>query len=282
MEQICAFHRVALPPPGECRTGRVHSVYRRAVNLALGDGRLVTLSPVEDGRGPFSFHLAGSVLPPGLAPGEPVLVTGTLLRVGRWQAALPPEAGYVLPRGVLYPVPRDYGRAAARLEARLERERPRVDSDPVWAMTGTRIRRLCADLAEGFCRKDRPGIVTVGRALLGLGQGLTPSGDDVLTGLFALLGMAGSPFEGADRLLGQVIRGQREQTTDVSWQMLSAAAGGCYKQALVDCAQALAAEGPEADAFTDRVLDIGHSSGRDMLLGCLTALRVLEKQNYNA
>ena len=105
MEQICAFHRAALPPPGECRMGRVHSVYRRAVNLALEDGRLVTLSPMEDGRGPFSFHLAGSVLPPGLTPGEPVLVTGTLLRAGRWQAALPPEAGYALPRGVLRPAP---------------------------------------------------------------------------------------------------------------------------------------------------------------------------------
>lgn len=278
MDQICACHRGALPPPGERWAGRIHSVYRRAINIALESGQLVTVSPMADGRGPYSFHVAGAALPPGHVPGERVVVTETLLRIGARQAEIPGDGIYDLPRGTLRLTPRRCTEAAALLERLLEREASRVDADPVWAVTQKRIRHRCDMLVQRFCRGDIPAIVENGRALLGLGQGLTPSGDDILTGMFAVLGMQGSPFPAADLLLSRVIRGQREQTTDVSWQMLSAAAAGCYKQMLIDCAQALGTEGVDATPSAERVLGIGHSSGRDMLLGCLTALRILQQQ----
>lgn len=276
MERICAYHSGAIPPLGEHRMGHVHSVYRRAVNLALEDGSLVTVSPLADGRGPCCLHVEGCAAPPGHVPGEQVLLTRTVLRIGAWQAEISPDGGYELPRGVLHVAPDRCGEVATYLAYRLEAERVRVDQNPIWAAAQMWIQRWCHVLEERFACNDRWGIVAAGRELLGLGQGLTPSGDDVLTGLFALLGMEGSPVMGADRLLGRIIQGQREQTTDVSWQMLCAAAQGQYKQVLIDCAQVLGTEGRNPADCVKRVLSIGHSSGRDMLQGCMTALRILQ------
>lgn len=279
--RICACHSGALPPPGEQWTGWVHSVYARALNLALAPHRLVTVSPMADGRGPCAIHVAGTTAPAGHQPGERVVLTRTMVCIGPWQADIPAQGVYQLSRGTLRGTPGSWAQGAIGLARRLEAEQARVDTDPIWAATQARIVRWCRVLEERFAQADRPGIVAAGRELLGLGQGLTPSGDDVLTGLFALLGLEGSPLAETDQLLGRIIRGQRAQTTDVSWQMLSAAAAGEYKQVLVDCAQALAGQGADHNALVERVLGIGHSSGRDLLLGCLTALRILQHHSDN-
>lgn len=98
--------------------------------------------------------------------------------------------------------------------------------------------------------------------LIGLGIGLTPSGDDFLCGVLAgllLFGCAETPFY---TLLRQRIKTHKNRTNDISGAFLSCA---CEKQFSHAVCSLQAAPAPEAifQAFSA----IGHSSGMDTLCG---------------
>ncbi len=116
-------------------------------------------------------------------------------------------------------------------------------------------------------------------ALVGLGPGLTPSGDDVLMGLLAGLELtAGAvPASGSLRewIVRRLVSTAGERTTRLSAQLLRAAAGGRYPEPVLGFASALAAgskadEWGEPDALsvaTGSLLAMGHESGWASLTG---------------
>lgn len=280
MQNICACHRPALPPRGVSQRGHVHSVFQRAINLRMEDGHLFTLSLPEDGRGPWSFTLNGSHLPGGLPIGAPVVLTWDMLRIGSLPLPIAEGAAYTLPRGRLSGTRDCFSSNLPLLRRRLEQTEREKNLGPFALTTQELLTQRLLSLKGALAVEDRQEAILAGQDLLGLGQGLTPSGDDMLTGLFLLLGLEGSPFPEGDRLLGQIIQGCVGETTDVSWQMLTAAASGYYKQTLVRFAQALGGPADELLPAMERVLSIGHSSGWDILLGCLTAGELLLKYDH--
>ena len=109
------------------------------------------------------------------------------------------------------------------------------------------------------------------RGLIGLGPGLTPSGDDFLVGALALLDAIGErhAHTAVARAISDLLA---ERTTPLSACFLRAAAGGHVGEAL-HRAVSSAITG-DADAAVAAIEKIGHSSGWDMMAGIMTTLRI--------
>ena len=104
------------------------------------------------------------------------------------------------------------------------------------------------------------------RGLVGLGSGLTPSGDDVLIGLVSALVCLGHPDAG--RVTGCVQRAAADRTTDLSLALLwHASLGQCIGE-VGHLLRALSGVG-DLPAAHRRLLAVGHSSGGALCLGVL-------------
>lgn len=108
-------------------------------------------------------------------------------------------------------------------------------------------------------------------ALVGLGRGLTPGGDDVLAGLLVGLRATGQQTLArtiADHALDRI----DERTTLLSADLLRLAAAG---HACVEVLELLRAvhTGCRVPAALDRLLSVGHTSGADLATGLGMGLR---------
>ena len=271
--------------------GSVLAVFRRSAYLAHdGSGAIACIGPAALGAGPLNA-LAGpdDALPDwgeaGLRPGDPVAPRDGGLRIGARRVLT--FAGAKLhdpPRG-----PREWtGDGLAAALARL--------SD---ALSGFELSEGLAPLARPenpalppgsrLLRRAQPAISELERwltdgadaspprgaveRLVGLGPGLTPSGDDYLGGATIALSMSGHP-ELADALARLALAAAPDGTNRISAAHLRAAAKGLGADALHRAMDALARGDGPALAEALRGLDaIGHSSGWDALAGAVSALK---------
>jgi hypothetical protein len=113
--------------------------------------------------------------------------------------------------------------------------------------------------------------------LAGWGEGLTPAGDDFLVGIAAAL-QAPLPGRAARQhvlaALGPALRACSERTTPIAAHYLRLAGDGHFDAPLLALRDALLAwrDAAAVDAALERLLDIGASSGADMLGGLLAGL----------
>jgi hypothetical protein len=111
--------------------------------------------------------------------------------------------------------------------------------------------------------------------LIGLGPGLTPSGDDYLGGILIALSVIGQTRL-RDRLWQTLEPLLTRRTGDISRAHLAAAAGGLGNAALHDVLSAILAG--RTDAIFTAVASIsahGHTSGWDTLAGGIAVLRTV-------
>jgi len=139
------------------------------------------------------------------------------------------------------------------------------------------------DLARALQQRDAASLAGAARALLGRGPGLTPAGDDVLAGALATLRVLGPsrPPAGAtrvgmmaDTLGAAVVAAARERTTALSAQLLAYADVGAVALPVGDVLRAVAGRG-ELVAAAVRLARVGHTSGRDLLIGIALAVDLL-------
>lgn len=110
--------------------------------------------------------------------------------------------------------------------------------------------------------------------LLGRGSGLTPVGDDVLSGWLATMWAAGSIDE---TMAGAVDRQATDATTLLSATLLDRAGAGDvlpeFRRLLLTLRAAPDGSSTERlGGDVERMLAIGHTSGAGLMLGCLLAL----------
>ena len=131
-------------------------------------------------------------------------------------------------------------------------------------------------LGEPWSETVAPAVATIGRlepfdslsavarALGGLGPGLTPAGDDALSGvLFAFRAMAGPTVESALLAIAASVR-----SNELSAAVLAAAAGGSHIEPVHDLVMAAAANDEAVAVKAAMDLDrYGSSSGRDIAYG---------------
>ncbi|HBH00486.1 MAG TPA: hypothetical protein DDZ42_00995 [Candidatus Rokubacteria bacterium] len=126
-------------------------------------------------------------------------------------------------------------------------------------------------LARACAADDPGGAVEAATALLGLGPGLTPSGDDYVGGAFFSRALvADSDARARWARAAAVVRARaRSRTHPISAALLGDLLDGGGPAPLHDLALALARGAPPAAALTAarRLVRLGHSSGWDMLAG---------------
>lgn len=105
-------------------------------------------------------------------------------------------------------------------------------------------------------------------SLVGLGPGLTPSGDDFLTGLFAVFNMKNSPFYPYRSFCEEVLKKTKTLTNDISYITLKKAAIGKVRESIISLLNSLLVEDDEELILSlNKLLNIGSSSGTDIALG---------------
>ena len=148
------------------------------------------------------------------------------------------------------------------------------DGDPVLVRARPFVRRLaCAAVSN-----DAAWAIDAARPLLGLGEGLTPSGDDFVGGvLFARHSLAAAESYGGDAAVRGLLAAAQSLTHPVSARLLADLAAGEGWAPLHDLTAALATRQPaHAMVAAKRLTGIGHSSGWDLLAGLLSGLLPIE------
>jgi hypothetical protein len=208
----------------------------RAVEASVG--RHVQFGPRRIAVGGVSIRLEGDGVSLGLPIGPPAL--GEVLATQLTRLTLPPRTCALLAGG---------------------------GDDRVLERAATILTALVRALVAPAPTPG--GIARRVAALVGLGPGATPTGDDLLTGIAAALGRLGerAPPAGRREYLEALAAVAPDATTPVGRAMLAHAASGHFVEPLRDLAAALGRPGPELDGAIARLAAVGAQSGADLTAG---------------
>lgn len=246
--------------------GRVHSIFEHAVNVVL-DGTLLTFVPDAGARLPDSIVLATAdfAMLRQTSCDEPVLKRSAAIAIPRSRITIrigDDNRDNAFPAG---------GRLAPAAERIERRERIARDLAGVRADMLAQVEQHSAELANALGNRDLPASKRIASSLVGLGNGLTPSGDDVLLGVLAVLrfliesGVA-APF--FTKFTDAVVKLADGNTTDTSLKYLRCAGQGRFSLPLIASVRSLGEAGHAIDmANLERLVSTGDTSGSDMLSG---------------
>jgi Protein of unknown function (DUF2877) len=278
------MHLAALSAGSQAPRGRfngaVHSVFRQACNVRLDDGRLLALLGPHLGNVPHGVRLdvpAGFDFPRQVAVGQRVGCRADVLRVGGglsinlgtaqiWRGQ-PPAAGVDLMSPKV---------ARAWRTARRALQLGRRGTDSALSF-GRAIDRQGVRLARAAQILEAEEAASALDLLIGVGPGLTPSGDDLIVGFLAGLWSTAGDHPARRGFLDGLcaaVAGAAVHTTDISRAYLTHAARGHFAQPLVTLAARLA-EGADLDRVhraTMAALRVGHTSGAGGVSGLLLGL----------
>lgn len=264
---------------------RVHSVFDRAANLMFM-GRppgWLPLGMMTVAHEPLGNLPQGILVPAAVGPlrrlarvGQGVSLEGGRLRLGDGAIDLgeapswDPSLDAV--RARLWDAAwRERWSAAWRA---LESDVSQASMNPLWGVASDKVERLMAALAK----RELGRAIDAAEQIVGLGPGLTPSGDDLLTGL--MIGLrclpAGRGSVGFVQAWAEGVRALAGRTTDVSRVYLEWAARGRATERLRNVADAIvwAPTGDHLAGAVSAALQVGSTSGADGLLGLLLGLRL--------
>jgi len=214
----------------------------------------------------------------GVEPGDPVIVGRSEIRLPAWRVRLvrqwrPARVGAV------------HELAGSALLSEI------ADTLSCQASSAALVEQATAVCRAARCG-DRGGVRRAVRRLLGAGKGLTPSGDDVLCAVLLVLNGVRAVSQGREgcggpsrspggepapiALLGGVVQDHWSSTTSLSASLLDAArAGYAVPEVAALVEYALRGDLPGALRALPSTLDIGSSSGTDLVAGLAGALRAL-------
>ncbi|MGI6171462.1 MAG: DUF2877 domain-containing protein [Butyricicoccus sp.] len=259
--------------------GTVHSVYRKTINLLFG-GQLLALQAAHSPLSPLSLILdlteqQMQAFP--AAAGQSVSVSGGQLVI--LCGGSPMEISCLRPmlydpvlRGTLPPSRRDTlllavqavlnesGRSGFSLIVRRD---PSVDGDLILSAAARYLRQAWTQYHAAQYEQSADSLCRV----IGLGIGLTPSGDDFLCGIFAGLRLLGREQDAFSLALHRQAESCLDRTNEISAAFLSCALLGQFSQAVCSLPSV-----PSAEQLMQSFSAIGHSSGMDTLCGILFAL----------
>ncbi len=161
-----------------------------------------------------------------------------------------------------------------------DRESPSIDSaNPAVSLAVPCVSRLC----DGLIRLDQESVDQAVTGLVGLGPGLTPSGDDLLGGMLVALRtiLVAASQPSVDPLARCVTKHAAVETTRISAAMLEQAAKGNGSAAQHRLLCYLLGVDTQQDT-TASALDLirsGHTSGWDALAGILLGIRLGLRMN---
>lgn len=258
--------------------GHIAAVFERSLLLSAPDGRLVHLHTGPQLVSPFSLRLettwAGLLRAIPLSRGMSVRLMGTVLDIaGQLRLTLEGIAHYRSPRPSAGAID---ARAVRIAQDTLTRhEGPEGFEDVPGSQT------LATALQQAIAAGEVEQLHTGAHGLVGLGPGLTPSGDDFLVGCLRGLWLT-SHDETATRDLftrlgARLLPDLKARTTRVGAEFLRYALDGSFAEILDRVADALVAPAhpPSVIAAIGRLLAQGGTSGGDTMRGLLTCIAAL-------
>jgi hypothetical protein len=294
---LSAGHTVPL----ENWVGRVHSVFRRACNLSLASGALVALLARELGDIPQGIRLETrtgfTFAEARLRAGQEAVCRAGIIRVEGTSLQIDLRPAHVW-RDDLATI--QVNRADTQTQKAWEAawqellaRRPSEGLAPLAAWFDPMPSHLAPPrqpsplsrraypalraLVSATRRLDLEAAAPAVDSLLGLGPGLTPSGDDFLVGFVA--GLWSTIGQNARRHafvsgLGMLLASGAQRTTDVSASYLEHAAEGRVSAVLVSLVRTLGREkkAERVRQATQNALQVGSTSGADGVMGLLIGL----------
>lgn len=260
-------------------SGTVHSVYRKTINLTAG-GQLLALQAAGSPLSPLSLilDLTGEQMQElPVSAGQPVTVEGTQLVIHTTDAPVKVSFGDAIQYNpVLNGTLTSAERAMLSQSIRTvlsESERsgfsliilrdPSISDNLILSAAERYLREAWERYQTEHHEQSAAALCRV----IGLGIGLTPSGDDFLCGVLAGLRLLGREQAAFSQSLCDQARGQLGRTNDISAAFLSCALRGQFSQAVCSLPSV-----PSAEQLMQSFSAIGHSSGMDTLCGILYAL----------
>jgi hypothetical protein len=263
---------------------RVHSVFHAALNLSLPNGDLLSVLSAETDDMSRGVRLASTedFSSLGLATGDGGVFSVDEIVLDRSAGRTPLRVDCAAARRLSAPTAPPlrgddslWRSGVAQLEALQDRAAtdlriaPLLSLAPPSGAMGERLTQASLDLGRGLRAGRVDALRDAATRLVGLGQGLTPAGDDFLCGFLA----AGYCRRAANlapsrllKLFAEVVRLLLGQTTDVSASFLRDALEGRVSRPLAALAEACA-PGGDLDSALLRLAAIGHSSGLDAATG---------------
>lgn len=269
----------------------VHSVFRRVANLRLGPGDLLSLSAPEVALAPngVAIELPVDVTMGGLGfePGQPAALDSMGLGVPdahvevtfsgatRWEprprvcrvasTELARRAGEARKLAIAE------GESGSLLPLLWGRE---AQGGAVLTGVGLAARGAVALLSDGAPRCDGSAVKQAASRLAGLGPGLTPSGDDLLTGFAAAWTLSakatGLPRRARTRVAIALLAGASGRASELGGAWLAHAVRGEVAEPMGQFFTALLGGAPGGMAPALRgVLALGATSGTDWMVGAL-------------
>jgi Protein of unknown function (DUF2877) len=225
----------------------VHSVFDRSVNLQHANGRLLTLHGPGWLRAPFA---AACDRLPLVSAGARVWLGSRGVRIDG--ELLLTTSAVVCDDPALSP-----GIAAAQP----------IGLSQAGQGASSSLARQAPALAAAIRTADTDALTKVARSLIGLGEGLTPSGDDCLVGALAALWRHGPGWAGRISRLRETLTSVIEtSTTKIGAEFVDYALRGQFAEPLLH-ALATGDAGP--------LMACGATSGADTLFGATVALDAL-------
>jgi hypothetical protein len=254
----CIGSRALDPGPLNLRCGK----YQQSLADQLQTASLVRLgagSFTVEGAGRFLFHQARRWVPPTPPPWTNDSVRGGLRALD--DVANPPAEGF--------------GRLM------LEGAGSSVNqNDPIGLRACESAVALDGIILSLFRQEEVSGVEVLDR-LIGLGPGLTPSGDDYLAGMLVALGVL-RETSARDALWQVICRRMATLTSEVSCAHLRAAAAGALSNSVhLLFNSILAGASEQLPARLAAIGAIGHTSGWDASAGAVRVLRLwLDSDGY--
>jgi hypothetical protein len=290
--------------------GEIHSVFHRAMNIRTSGGQLISILSQVNGDGP---NTVVAELPNGVDFISMGMRSGMPVRLGKKEALL----GEGLVHLRMHRAHKWWPRLASgleclnmdRLEGNLSILRDQLTDNDYSDGLGQlllhledvanerwqKVRTAChgeliekalpglRSLVEGFLKQDADRLHQGLDGLVGLGMGLTPSGDDLLLGLTGTFSLVSKRVGGPvmDSILEDIrtyVAQIRGRTTFVSGNLLAYACSGRIASPILDVIRALLyEEAPAALVKAKMLLRQGESSGSEVLVGVLLALSLLPR-----
>ena len=246
-------------------SARVHSVYKNTVNLMAGES-LISLQSSTAPMTPMALRtdISGEPLQSLFEAGDTVHLSKKGIEANNisipMSRSLTTYSG-ALPPGTGHPVKKDLANLLSRCLAVAGKDSIFSGSEHLGG-----IETAAAEAAAEILRRAKADPMVL-QELLGLGIGLTPSGDDFIIGVLAAL-----QYYQQDELrakIAEAVKNKLFATNDISAALLSHAIAGRYSERLLE----LLLHPSEGRAVV--AASVGHSSGADTLFGILFTLKYI-------
>lgn len=256
-------------------TGRIHSCFRTGLNLQFGD-HLIHLDGGEHGLCCFGMAIAAGEMTQLLMccrAGDLAVLHGGSLRlygaggVVRLDLSRFACVDLTIPR-----LTHVYGDCYLVLQERAEGYSLGLEKDARFRFYAAILSG--AEVPENYrAGGGDAGLSGVVHFFAGRGQGLTPAGDDILTGYGAVL----QSFGKAGKLI-RVLKNDRLKTTDVSRAYLYGMEQGFANEIFVRLLEQFGGGVPKLFQETlEQMERIGHTSGYDTLYGMYLGLKKMKE-----